>query len=376
MIRVLIAADFCPTARVANLIETSNFDEVFGQVRHLTGQMDYSVVNFECPVVNGDATPIVKQGPVLRCSMKAVEAIKWAGFDMTTLANNHFYDYADKGVCDTITALQSAGIAYVGGGANLEEASRIVFKEIGRKQVAFVNFCENEFSIATEVSGGSAPLNPVANYYQIREAHEKAAYVVVIVHGGHEYYQMPSPRMKQIYRFFIDAGADVVVNHHQHCFSGYEHYKCKPIFYGLGNFCFDRNGFRGGIWNEGFALELRFEGNVVESKLHPYIQGDERVGVELMNEEQQSQFDKRIREINSLITDDKAVNKSLIHWQKSDRVGYLASSKPYSNRYVRALRRRRLIPSFRNRMDILSIYNCVNCEAHRDVFLRIVKKFR
>lgn len=43
--------------------------------------------------------------------------------------------------------------------------------------------------------------------------------------------------MQEIYRFFVDIGADAVINHHQHCYSGYEVYKEKPIFYGLGNFC-------------------------------------------------------------------------------------------------------------------------------------------
>ena len=27
-----------------------------------------------------------------------------------------------------------------------------------------------------------------------------------------------------MYRFFIDASADAVINHHQHCYSGYEEY--------------------------------------------------------------------------------------------------------------------------------------------------------
>lgn len=52
------------------------------------------------------------------------------------------------------------------------------------------------------------------------------------MHGGHEHYQLPSLRMQETYRFFIDAGADVVVNHHQHCFSGYEIYNNKYIFMG------------------------------------------------------------------------------------------------------------------------------------------------
>lgn len=36
--------------------------------------------------------------------------------------------------------------------------------------------------------------------------------------------------MKELYRFLVDCGADAVINHHQHCFSGYEIYNEKPIF--------------------------------------------------------------------------------------------------------------------------------------------------
>ena len=52
----------------------------------------------------------------------------------------------------------------------------------------------------------------------------------LILHGGIEHYQLPSPRMKKWYRHIIDLGASAIVNHHQHCFSGYELYNGKPIF--------------------------------------------------------------------------------------------------------------------------------------------------
>jgi poly-gamma-glutamate synthesis protein (capsule biosynthesis protein) len=121
----------------------------------------------------------------------------------------------------------------VGGGTNLQEASKILYKKIDEKVLALINCCENEFSIATEVTAGSNPLNPIQQYYAIQEAKSKADYVLVIVHGGHELWQLPSPRMQETYRFFIDAGADAVVNHHQHCYSGYEIYKKKPYILNL-----------------------------------------------------------------------------------------------------------------------------------------------
>lgn len=64
--------------------------------------VDYTVVNFECSVVKEKTAPITKCGPNLKYSTNAVEALKYAGFNLATLANNHFFDYGEKGVTDTL----------------------------------------------------------------------------------------------------------------------------------------------------------------------------------------------------------------------------------------------------------------------------------
>lgn len=114
-------------------------------------------------------------------------------------------------------------------------------------------------------------MNLVHQYFAIKEAREKADSVVVIMHGGHETYQLPTPQMQQTYRFFVDIGADAVVNHHQHCYSGYEVYKNKPIFYGLGNFCFEPLGNVRPTWYEGYMVNLHFNADVeIKFDLIPY----------------------------------------------------------------------------------------------------------
>ena len=269
--KILIAGDFCPQNRVSQQIDKENYELVLGQVREVTTKADYSIVNFECPVTKGGEKPIMKQGPNLQCSSKGIEAVKWAGFDCVTLANNHFRDYGDEGVKNTIDVCMEIGIDAVGGGENLMEASAILYKQIGDHTLAIINCCEHEFSIATETQGGANPLNPIQQYYSIKEAKEKADYVLVIVHGGHEHWQLPSPRMQETYRFFVDAGADAVVNHHQHCYSGFEVYNNKPIFYGLGNFCFDWPERNSEKWNHGYMVCLDLN-KTIGFKIIPYKQ--------------------------------------------------------------------------------------------------------
>ena len=215
--KILIAGDFCPQDRVATLIDRKEYTPIFSEVIHLTKKADYSIVNFECAVVEGNAQAINKCGPNLRCTSYAVEAIKYAGFDAVTLANNHIYDYGEKGLKDTLETLESYQVDYVGAGENIEEVAKVLYKDIGEERLAIINCCEHEFSIATKSSGGANPLNVIQQYYAIQKAKQLADYVLVIVHGGHEYFQLPSLRMVENYRFFIDAGADGVINHHQHC---------------------------------------------------------------------------------------------------------------------------------------------------------------
>ena len=102
MVKILIAGDYCPQSRVEKLILEKRYSEVFGDIVPLIEKVDYAIVNLECPVVFDNAKPIEKNGPNLRTTPKALSALKYAGFDMVTLANNHFYDFGEQGVLDTL----------------------------------------------------------------------------------------------------------------------------------------------------------------------------------------------------------------------------------------------------------------------------------
>lgn len=146
-----------------------------------------------------------------------------------------------------------------------------------------MNVCEYEFSIAGKSSPGANPIDLIDLCSRIKKIRKDVNYIILIVHGGHEHYQLPSPRMKKLYHFFIDEGVDIVVNHHQHCYSGYELYNNKYIFYGLGNFCFDNKKKRDSIWNEGLLLELNLDKTNTSFNLYPYEQCNKEAGVRLLD---------------------------------------------------------------------------------------------
>ncbi len=370
--KILVAGDFCPRLRVVDLFEKGSFESVLGEVKKEIDNADYSIVNFECPVTRGEEKPIEKFGPNLQCSKKGIEALKWAGFDCVTLANNHFFDYGNEGVRHTLDVCQQYGIDTVGGGISLKEASRILYKRIEGKTLAIINCCEHEFSIATESTAGSNPLNPIQQYYKIQEAKGHADKVLVIVHGGHEQYSLPSPRMKENYRFFVDIGADAVINHHQHCYSGYEVYNGKPIFYGLGNFCFDNDKSSPQGWNEGYLVMLIFTNDKVSFEIIPYEQCLDEVGVKILDKDA---FFQEIELLNKIISDDNMLNAHITRYFNESMKTVSYTIEPIQNRYIAALQHRNLLPSLWSQSWMVKLQNFVICESHRDKLEYFLKNF-
>ena len=362
--KILLAGDLLPFGRVADLFNQKKYEEVLGQVQGCIKKADYSIVNFECPICTGGETPIEKQGPNHKCSASAVGAIQYAGFKGVTLANNHFRDFGDKGCENTLRQLDANGIDHVGGGMDAAEAAHILYKDVKGLKLAIINCCEHEFSIATEHSAGSNPLNPIEQYYAIKEAHSKADYVLVIVHGGHELWQLPSPRMKQTYQFFIDAGADAVVNHHQHCFSGYEIYQGKPIVYGLGNFCFDKQDYFKGLWEYGYMVEIDTETNAIT--LFPYEQCKEQPTIKPIDDK--TAFNEQISKLNAIIADDNRLAEETKNYYSRKKTRFVFALEPYSNKLLKNLFLHGVLPSFSSKNKKRYLANMIACESQRDLF--------
>lgn len=375
MAKILIAGDFCPRARVAQLFEDGEFSTVLNEVVPYTLKADFSVVNLECPITSGHEVPIVKRGPNLSCSKKVIEVLKYAGFRCVTLANNHFRDYGDEACLNTISLLEAGGIGHVGGGRNLQEAKKVLYIEIGDVKLAMINVCEHEFSIASDNRAGSAPLDLVDNYRQISEAKAASDFVIVIVHGGNELYQLPTPRMQKTYRWFVDIGADVVINHHQHCFTGQEIYNGKPIFYGLGNFCFDRPDTDNPIWNEGYMVTLTLcKDEEITYSVEPYKQCEKTSpSLRFLVGDELDTFKKKYGEFTEIISNPDRLRKAYRHYVEKSAKSYILETEPgnYIGR-LNSLRVRNMFPKLHNNKSLLNLYSILNCESHFDIIKEVI----
>lgn len=185
--------------------------------------------------------PITKIGPCVKQKSDALDNLQEIGINLTTLANNHIFDYGLMGLQDTIDALQKKGISYLGAGTSYEKIYKEYIFIKGHCQIAFLNWAENGFGCAIEEgNAGYAWIMNMENFAKIREMKQQYDKVIILTHCGLEEEVMPLPEWKKLFHAFIDAGADVIINAHPHIVQGWETYKGGLIYYSLGNFIWNR----------------------------------------------------------------------------------------------------------------------------------------
>lgn len=368
-IKLLFCGDFFVNYKNENLMLDEN--KMFNNFLSCIKGADLSVVNFE-GTVRSHAQILKKTGPILEASPSSIKVLAKSGFNLLTLANNHIMDLGRDGMENTIKVSKSANLEVTGIGYSLNEARKPFYTKIKNKRIAVLNFAENEFSIANENMAGANPLNLVNNYYDIKTAKSNADFVIVVAHGGHEGYSLPSPRMKNTYRFFIDAGADAVIGHHTHCFSGFETYGSAPIFYSLGNFVFDWEGTKNTNWDIGYAVSLELSDQGVVYELKPYKQIKNKLGIELLNKTENEKFYESIYYLNSIIQNDKLLYDNFSKFCSSISKSYLSYLEPHSLRLFHALRNRGFFPSFLSKRKKMYLLNLIRCESHRDIVIELL----
>lgn len=371
-ISIFISGDFSPRHRASEVIRNKEFTLLYGDVLPYIQKADISITNLESPLID-DGIPIPKTGPNLKSSIESVEALKYAGFDMVTLANNHMMDYGAEGLYSTILTCENNGIRCIGAGRNFIEASKICYFERKGKTIAFINCCENEWSTTVDANPGCNPLNEVNIYYQIQEAKANADFVILIIHGGHETYELPSPRMKKLYRWFIDLGVDAVIGHHTHCYSGSEVYKKKPIVYSLGNFIFDSK-IRDASWNYGVFAVLSLSADRVKIELVPFEQCNKQVGVCLLKSNEVEQWINDDIQRSNIIQNDIKLEEEFNAFCKKNERQYRSYLEPNKNKYILAAKNRGWIKRNISGNKALLYLNIIRAEAHRDILIQLLKK--
>ena len=179
-----------------------------------------------------------------RADKERVSLLHELGADIVSLGNNHTYDYGEEGLFDTMDVLEEAGIAYVGAGENIDDASKIVYVVANGKKIAFVAATEIERTTqytkeATATTAGVLKTrNPQRFINVIKQAVQNSDYVIAVPHWGTEGALYADASQKRQAALYAEAGADVIIGGHPHRLQGIAYYGDTPVAYSLGNFWF------------------------------------------------------------------------------------------------------------------------------------------
>jgi poly-gamma-glutamate capsule biosynthesis protein CapA/YwtB (metallophosphatase superfamily) len=230
------------------------YDYPFLRIKDVLADADMTFANLESPLIGDKNTGRTTPGgtTVFRGDVDFATALKDAGIDMVSIANNHMKDQGAKGVTSTLKVLGEAGIAHAGAGENLSEARRIAIFDIPSKQdstlkplrVGVIAYNDTDVvpptTYATDRQSGTNTMDMTRLKQDIVTNRAGADLLIISMHSGTEYAATANKHQTDFAHAAIDAGADMVIGHHPHVLQPIEVYKGKYIFYSLGNFVFDQ----------------------------------------------------------------------------------------------------------------------------------------
>ena len=196
---------------------------LFRNVRHIFFEDDLTIVNLEGTLT--DETRHAGKTYNFRAPPHFAMSLSSSGIDAVSLANNHSRDFLDAGYKETIESLDAEGVASFGNARNtILEVNGINIGLFGF--LTWVDSRENRNSI-------TAAINDLKD--------NGADLIIAYFHWGIEKDYRPNSHQKNLGRFTIDNGADLVLGSHPHVIQGIEVYKGKNIVYSLANFSFGGN---------------------------------------------------------------------------------------------------------------------------------------
>lgn len=211
------AGDVHFTGRTAPLLDRPA--TAFGPIASVLSSADLSMVNLETAITErGTEEP--KQFH-FRAPITAFDAVRAAGVDVVTMANNHVLDYGQVGLADTVDNAHRAGFPFVGIGHNAAEAFAPFYTTMNGVKIAILAFSqvhELEFTWAAndDRPGVAMALDLARAVAAVRAARAAGDLVIVFNHWGQEGNSCPTSEQKTFASRLAAAGADMIIGSHAH----------------------------------------------------------------------------------------------------------------------------------------------------------------
>ena len=140
--RIALAGDSIIDRRIS-VYDEPGYLEMFRRIRGA----DAAFTNFEMLVHDFEypGAPI-SGGTYMGAPAYVLDELKWAGFRLFGIANNHAFDFGEGGLLSNIRHLREAGMIFAGAGENLARARAPGYLDTKKGRVALIA-CASTFSV-------------------------------------------------------------------------------------------------------------------------------------------------------------------------------------------------------------------------------------
>jgi poly-gamma-glutamate capsule biosynthesis protein CapA/YwtB (metallophosphatase superfamily) len=236
-LRLVFAGDVHFMERTAALLK--NPATAFGPIASTLTDADLTVVNLETAITSrGTAEPKTYH---FRTEPKAIDALKAAGIDAVTIANNHTLDYGKVGLLDTLDALHAANYPYFGAGRTANDAYAPLYTTVKGVNIALLGFSQVSELATSWAPGPDKPgiamaFDTTRALAAVTTARAQSDLVIVFNHWGAEGNGCPTAEQKTFAAKLAKSGADVIVGAHAHTLQGSGRLGDTFVAYGMANF--------------------------------------------------------------------------------------------------------------------------------------------
>jgi hypothetical protein len=242
-ITLAFAGDVHFEGRVARLLTQP--DTAFGPIASVLSASDLALVNLETPIT-GRGEPEPKRY-LFRAPDPAVTALRAAGVDAVSLANNHSLDYGRTGLADTIDKARAGGLGTIGAGSDAGQAYQPWRRTVRGVRVAVFGFSQvddlaESWAAGPGKAGIAMAFDTARAVRAVEAARADSDLIVVLPHWGTEGDECPNERQRAFAEAMAGAGADVIVGAHAHVLQGAGRSGGAYVAYGLGNFLWYSSG--------------------------------------------------------------------------------------------------------------------------------------
>lgn len=228
-----------------------DFTPYFTEVKPLIAEADWAMANLET-TLSGDGD--YSGYPRFSSPHELAAALKDAGFDIVTTANNHALDRGVPGVERTLGFLEEQGLVTRGTYRSAEKAAgqTIVERNHIRLGLLAYTYGTNGIPVPEDKPWLVDLIDEERIVRDIAALKASGAdYVAIALHFGAEYRTEPTGEQKELARRLIAAGADLIAGSHPHVIQPYEIVEAPDengnprrgvILYSMGNFISNQRG--------------------------------------------------------------------------------------------------------------------------------------